>query len=111
MLRCWRELLLLVASVAVAATTAEVLFRFYLRHQSRAQLARVQQQATITEVDSCKLGDIIRLSQEPDLFYELKPNLRGHYCGGLIRTNAIGMRAGGEPSLAKTAGSTRILVL
>jgi lysophospholipase L1-like esterase len=110
-LRRWRELVLTVLSVGIAFLLAEIAFRFYLRRQARADLERVDRQALLVSVDTCKLGDIIRLSNQRDLFYELKPNLRGRYCGGVVTTNALGMRMSSEPKLDKPAHVLRIVAL
>src|SRR6185436_6250743 len=90
---------------------AEGLYRLYLRRKSRADLERVEKAAAVTVVDSCNLGDIVRLSREPDLFYELKANLRGRFCGGVVTTNAVGMRMPSEPTLAKPEGVFRVVGL
>jgi lysophospholipase L1-like esterase len=111
MIRRWRELLLAVTSVLLATLIAEGVFRLYLRHRSRAELVRVRHQTSVTRVETCNLGDIIRLSSEPDLFYELKPNVRGHFCRGLVATNALGMRMTSLPSLEKPTGVVRIVGL
>src|SRR5262245_28144988 len=111
MIRRWRELLLSFASIALTLLIAEVGFRLYLRHKSALDLARVERQAEMTRIDTCKLGEIIRLSHEPDLFYERKPNLSGRFCGGNVATNAFGMRMKGEPTVEKPTGVMRIVGL
>jgi lysophospholipase L1-like esterase len=106
-----REVLTVLVSTMLALVIAEAAFRFYLRYQARADLQRVARGADITTVDTCNLGDIVRLSHEPDLFYELKPNLHGHFCGGSITTNALGMRMPNEPALDKPDGVLRVVAL
>ena len=107
-MRRWREMVLALASIVLALVVAEVGFRLYLRHRAGAEIERVERQVKLTQVNTCNLGDIVRLSRERELFYELKPNLRGRYCGGAMSTNALGMRMPIEPSVEKPAGVVRI---
>jgi lysophospholipase L1-like esterase len=111
LLRRRRELLLTVLSIGIAFLLAEFGFRLYMRWRARTDLERVERQALLVSVDTCKLGDIIRLSNQRDLFYELKPNLRGRYCGGVMTTNNLGMRMSSEPELDKPAQVLRMVAL
>jgi hypothetical protein len=105
----WREILLLLVSVTLSFVIVEALYRLYLRHRAEADLERMEQGVEVTTVDSCDLGDIVRLSREPDLFYELKPNLQGRFCGAVTTTNAHGMRMPIDPALAKPEGVKRVI--
>lgn len=100
-----------VVSVLLALIIAELAYRSYLRHRERADLERVAEQTTVSTVNTCNLGDIIRLSREADLVYELKPGLRGRYCGGRVTTNAIGMRMAVNPPMARSPGVARVVAL
>jgi lysophospholipase L1-like esterase len=102
---------LVIASVVVALLVVEVAFRLYLRHQQSSDFARALGNAATTDVQSCRLGDIVRFSPEPDLLYELKPNLHGNYCGAELNTNAIGMRMRRDPDVAKPPHVFRVVGL
>lgn len=106
-----REILLVLVSTALTLVGAEVAFRLYLRHLDRAALERVERQVALTTVDTCNLGDIVRLSTEPDLFYELKPGLRGRFCGGSVAVNSLGMRMAFDPKPEKPPGVFRVVAL
>jgi hypothetical protein len=105
----WREVVLSMVSVTVALCFSEAVFRFYLGQKNVRDLERVEKNAAISRVDTCSLGDIVRLSEEPDLFYELKPHLEGRFCGGAITTNSLGMRMPIEPELHKPPNVFRIV--
>jgi lysophospholipase L1-like esterase len=103
-----RQVAALVLSTLLSFVVVEVAYRAYLHHRERADLDRVEEQRTISTVNTCDLGDIIRLSHEADLFYELKPSLHGRFCGGAVTTNALGMRMAIEPQPAKASGVIRV---
>ncbi len=57
------------------------------------------------------IGFITRKSDEPDIIYELKPNIDTCFQGARVRTNSQGFRAEADFSLEKPKGTIRILGL
>jgi hypothetical protein len=106
-----RQVALLVISTLLSFVGVEIAYRAYLHHRERADLERVEEQRETTTVNTCDLGDIVRLSHDADLFYELKPGLRGRYCGGIMTTNSLGMRMAIAPPQEKAAGVVRVVGL
>ena len=109
--RRWREALLVLGSVSLTLLLVELGFRLYLAHRAKGDLERVRAEAQVVEVDTCRLGRIVRISPEHDLLYELKPGVRGRYCGGAFSVNATGMRMPIVPELAKPEHVLRVIAL
>ena len=85
-----RRLAAALISTGLAFTAAELIYRAYLGARQQRHLERMKAGEEVTRVETRNLGDIVRLSAERDLVYELKPNLKGSYRGGRIATSAYG---------------------
>ncbi len=103
------KLILLAVSTLISLAGAELFFRLYLDWDRARDLERTVRGAAIVEVDTDNLGYLVRLSSVPDLIYELKPGLRGHFFSQVVRTNAAGMRSDSELTPKKPPGTTRLM--
>lgn len=60
--------------------------------------------------DELTLGDIIRLTDDPRIAYELRPGIEGEFRGIPLSVNSLGMR-GPDRTWSKEAGTFRIAAL
>jgi len=110
MAKTWRiKLLVLGTSLILSLLGAELAFRLYLDWRRGQDLAQLEDNKSLTRVDTIYLGKIIRLSDKPDLIYELKPKLSGKYYGRRLTTNAAGLRGQRITAREKPPGVLRIV--
>ena len=105
------SLLLAAASTLLALAALEASFRAVAflegRHSFEAALTRG---ARLAPGASASLGDLIRPSRDPDIVYELAPDLHVSFLGAPLSTSHAGFRDR-EYSPEKPAGTFRVLGL
>lgn len=101
---------LLLGSLAFTFCVLEAGFRVkaFLDDRELDAFQRLEGARVVRDPDArLRTADIIRLSRNPRVIYELIPGLEGRYRGGLIRVNAQGFR-GPELSPTKPPGTVRV---
>ena len=106
--RLFPKLMLAIGSLALTLVPFEWWARreFDLKHSSLADVDVTK----IEDTNNLKLGDLLRPSADPEIVYELRPNIAGTFLGKPYRTNSHGMRDDELP-LAKPAGQLRIALV
>lgn len=99
------------ASVVVTLVMCEGLVRVYYLVRTKRELSRMARPIAEEVIDSGigELGLGVRLSDRPNVVYELRPNLRGVYDGRRFRSDRYGFRQDGDVALEKPAGVVRIV--
>jgi len=107
----WKRLLLVLAMVALALLVGEVLLRVRTHVHNRHMFARaLSKPLQPMKGGDATLGEIIRLSPDDRIIYELKPGLVDvRYEGQLVSTNSLGIRSP-EPSPKHSTLDTRPVV-
>ncbi len=100
------------ASTVVALVVAEGMVRLghYLREDRRpldVQLRSASAHAP-SSLKNLRLGEIVQLSRDPGIVYELRPNVRGQFIGVPLVINSQGLRDY-EYSRRKQPGTFRIV--
>lgn len=110
------SLLLVIGSVFFTVLLFEIVLRGYYVFQNEArgplseQIANASRNLPKVEVGTTSIGGLVQPSIYPDMVYELKPNLKGHFQGVPIEFNSFGMRDR-EYTQAKEPGTYRIVGL
>jgi hypothetical protein len=109
--RRWLNVVLVVASVGISLFGAELGLRLYYWWRTTRELSRMEEQHAPESIDT-KIGELgpgVRLSAQPNVIYELRPNLRGVYDGRRFGTNHFGFRHSREFQLEKPSGVRRVV--
>ena len=103
---------LAVATVVIVVLASEVAVRIVKQAENKKYLSEqvLQESALPRSQAESILRDIIQLSSDRNIIYELKPNLEMLYCGARLKTNNVGWRDV-DYSLQKKAGTIRIIGL
>lgn len=105
------RLLLALTSLVFALLLAEGGLRLHGHLVNRGLLSEALSSPVEMPADgSLELGHMVRLSANPKIIYELKPNLAGTFKGAPMTTNASGFR-GADRGRAKPPGTIRIVGL
>ncbi len=105
------RLLLALTSLVFALLLAEGGLRLHGHLVNRGLLSEaLSSPVEMPEDGRLELGHMVRLSANPKIIYELKPNLAGTFKGAPMTTNASGFR-GADRDRAKPPGTIRIVGL
>ena len=100
--------LLVVASLGFTLLLCEVAARFLAWRDDQDTLERVKEIPPPARGENVSLGNLIRLSENPRIVYELRPNLDSvRFLGQPLSTNSMGFR--GKPIPEKDPRSVRIV--
>lgn len=109
--RMWPRLVLAATSLVVALVAAEVALRIHAHLLDRGILSEGLELETQIPADRrVTLGQMIRLADDPDIIYRLRPNLDVIYADAPVITNSAGFR-GPEVAISKPPGTVRIVGL
>jgi len=107
----WPRLVLAAASLLVALVGAEVALRIHAHLLDRGILREGLELGTQIPADRrVTLGQMIRLADDPDIIYRLRPNLDVIYAHAPVTTNSAGFR-GPEVAVTKPPAIVRIVGL
>jgi hypothetical protein len=105
------KVLLVIAGVSMAAFVAELALRAYFAWNTRRALEQMAEHTAPEAIDTPQgvLGPGVRLSEYPNVVYEVRPNLRGTYDGRHFSSNRHGFRHDREFRIDKPPGVRRIV--
>lgn len=110
-MRAYLNYFIALCSLALSVVAIEVGLRvFSYISQSNEFEKLIAERPQPTREQACTLGDIIQISNDPDIVFELRPDLNTRFLEVPLRTNSHGFRSP-EISMAREEGEFRILGL
>jgi lysophospholipase L1-like esterase len=103
-----------IVAILLTLIASELALRWYLSRGVRTEeelRARLEdsESAGLEDSGGLSLFGMVRPSSDPDIVYELKPNLVGTFRGRSLRTNRAGLREDREYAAEKPTGVFRIV--